>query len=70
LAEQPSLGFGAAGGRDNSIHAQILDHLTVMVVSVGDAKFGKTQACGFAVPWSLQHVLCGQCGSSAVAEGN
>src|SRR5580704_907037 len=39
-----SLGFRAAGGRDNSIHAEIFDHLAVVVAGMGDAKLGQTQA--------------------------
>ena len=68
-SHSPSLGFRAAGGWDDSIHAEIFNHLTVVVVGVGDAKLGQTQARGFAVPRRLQHVFRGQCGSSAVAEG-
>lgn len=64
-----SLRFRPANGRHNSVHAEIFDHLSVMVVGVRDSKLGQTQACGFALPCRLQHVVACQCGSRSVTQG-
>ena len=39
-----SVGLGAAGRRHDSVHSQVLDHLPVMVVGVGDGKRRTVQA--------------------------
>ena len=43
-ADQPSLRPSPAGGWHNSVHAQIHDHLTVVIVGVSHSKFGQMQA--------------------------
>jgi len=64
-----SVGLCAAGWGHYSVHPQILDHLTVMIVGMGDAKCGQAQAGRFAVPRVLQHVFRSQGGRGLVTEG-
>src|ERR1700756_2557631 len=63
-----SVRLGAAGRRRNSVHAQILHHLAVMIEGVRDTKRRQAQAGRFAALRSLQHVLQRQCGRGLVTE--
>ena len=46
--------------RHDAVHPQVLHHLSVMIIGVGDAEGGQVQAGRFAVLRGLQHVLRSQ----------
>jgi hypothetical protein len=63
-----SVRFSSARGRNNSVHAQVLDHLSVVIECVLHTKYSETEASRFASSGILQHVLDGQSGGSLVTE--
>src|ERR1700737_324700 len=64
-----SVSFSSAGWWHNSVHPQVLHHLSVMIKGMGDAEWGHVQMCLFAIPRVLKHVFRSQCGRSLVTEG-
>src|SRR5947208_5667652 len=63
-----SVGFAAAGGRDDAVHAQIFDHLSIVVVGVRHAEFRQAEARGFSFPNGLQHVFRRQGGGRLMTQ--
>ena len=63
----PSVGLAAAGGRNDAVHTQILNHLSVVIVGMGDGEFRTMQPGILGALRDLQHVAGGDRGRGFVA---
>jgi hypothetical protein len=63
-----SVGFPTAGRRHDAVHAQIFDHLSIVIVGVRHAEFRQAEARGVSFSHRLQHVFRSQGGGRLMTQ--